>query len=259
MGWVIGQCEIIRRLSPGTAKCLLGHREEQGSSKLVALKKVDVAAERFVALQRHAWQLMDIGHPNLARIYDCESSSEGVFWVTEFLTGASLVELRGACKKAGKSVPLGIVFACVHDAALALGELHRRGLAHGDVSDANLLVTFAGSARVLNPGVLNCLEQLSPDPRADVFKLADLLYRCLTGQGASKVSRRPRASTTQSSPQSISCSCRPWVPSAVGASPTPPSLPKRSSRRPASTSGRPRSAPSSSAACSSAASSESRC
>jgi hypothetical protein len=177
-GWIIGECEVIRRLSPGGVKVLLGQRDET----LVVLKKLDEDAAAVQDLATHATRLMESAHPHLARVFGCEASDEGLFWVTEFQSGATLHEIRAACRKAGKSLPFGLVFASIHEAALALGELHDRGLAHGDVSAGNLLVTFSGSAVVLNPGVLDCMQQLPPDAPCDVHKLALLLYECLTGQ-----------------------------------------------------------------------------
>jgi hypothetical protein len=181
-GWLIGACEIIRRLSPGSMNSLLAQREDRGQNALVVLKKVEATAKELPELQHHAQAVQAIEHANLAHVFAPESAEEGVFWVTEFVSGASLSEVRAACKKAGKSLPLGLVFATVHEAAQALGELHARGLGHGELKDANVLATFAGSAKVLSPGVSDCLHRLPPDPRADVAALATLMYTCLTGQ-----------------------------------------------------------------------------
>lgn len=181
-GWLIGQCEIIRRLTPGQMKSLLAHRDDHGASNLVVMKKLDASPGALDDLRAHSNVISGIAHPHLARVFACEASDEGVFWVTEFEGGATLQEIRSACKKAGKSLSLGVVFASIYEAALALGELHSRGLAHGDVTDANLLVTFSGTAKLLNPGVIDCVQQLPPDPKVDCFKLGGMLYQCLTGQ-----------------------------------------------------------------------------
>lgn len=173
-GRVIGPNEVICQLSKRALVALRG-------DQFVVLKQLDVEPAGVRDLQLHAEALSQVNHPNLARVVACDETPDGTFWVSELVGGATLQELRAACKKAGKSLSLGLIFSAIHEAALALGELHGRRRAHGDVRDSNIIVSFAGTAKVLEPGVLDSIQRLPPDPQLDTFALARLLYELLTG------------------------------------------------------------------------------
>jgi hypothetical protein len=188
VGWPIGAQEVVCRLSP---RHLLGLRP---GGEFVVLERIEIEPAGMHDLQQHAELMAQLSHPNLARVHGCISADEGVFWLSEMVAGATLKEIRAACKKAGKSLPLGLVFATLHEVALALGELHQRKRSHGDLRDGNVMIGFSGCSKLVNPGVLDSVQRLPPDPITDVFRLSHLLYECLTGGSATGPAFAPPSS-----------------------------------------------------------------
>lgn len=205
-GWEIGRCEIIRRLTPGSARRLLAlrHSSDGTEAEAVDMRLLDVSEADAPTIEAHAWEARRLQHPNLAHVFDCERSDEGIFWVSERVSGATIAELVEACRGRGKGLPVGLALSAVYEAALALGEVHTRS-AHGLISDQAVAVGFDGVTRLLDVGLFQVLarkrswgevleitgpylspEQVLhgrlPDPKADVYSLGLLLYECILGQ-----------------------------------------------------------------------------
>ncbi len=213
-GWEVGPCEIIRRLSPGSVKVLLAKRHDaREGATLVVMRRIDVAEHLAPEIESHAEWAWKFKHPHLSRVFPSEASDEGIFWVSERASGATIAELSEACRKLGKGLPVGLVLGAIFETAQALGELHvPSGFSHGLISDQAIAVSFDGTARLQDVGMFKCLsrtntwaevletvgpylspEQLlqgrPPDTKCDVFSLGAVLWEGLTGQ------RLPRAAS----------------------------------------------------------------
>ena len=209
-GMEVGACTVLRRLSDGGARTLLAIRREPGvPATLVVLRKLELPEALAREVRTHAEWAERFEHEHLVRVFPCETTEEGVFWVTQLASGATLTELTAAMKKSGQALPIGLTLGAVIDVAKALGEMHSVGAGHGLVTDGAVAVGFDGRGRLHDTGLFRCLgqggswlelreamagyfapEQLLagrlPDPKSDVFSLGAVLYECLTGERVRK-------------------------------------------------------------------------
>jgi len=84
--------------------------------------------------------LRSIGHPGLAGPVATSEEVDERLLVSRLVMGPSIGTIRAA--RMGLSAPEALTLA--RDLALSLAELHRHGLAHGDVAPANVLLTQTG-------------------------------------------------------------------------------------------------------------------
>ena len=162
---------------------------------------------RFLAEARAASAL---NHPNIVTLYDISSHEGHDFLVMEHIPGQTLKALIR------EGMPVENVFRIGAQVASALGAAHEAGIVHRDVKPANIMVTPAGQAKVLDfgiarmvsadfaaanadsatttqltePGqVLGTTFYMSPeqaqglpaDGRSDIFSLGCVLYEAATG------------------------------------------------------------------------------
>jgi serine/threonine protein kinase/tetratricopeptide (TPR) repeat protein len=184
------------------------HRaKDQKTGAIVAVKVLSgmglLHPERF---EREARFLSELVHPGIVRYVASSVTSEGApYLVMEWLEGENLSRLLTEQKTLG----LAESVALVRRVAEALGTAHARGVVHRDVKPTNVflvggrtsdvkLLDFGiarrgGEASALTmvgtmlgtPGY-SAPEQVRGakriDPRADVFALACVLWKCLAGR-----------------------------------------------------------------------------
>jgi len=176
----------------------------------VAIKRVQpdaAVAQGRERLRREARAAARLSHPAIVRIYDLVERDDGEWIVMELVPGRTLRELLDEQGPLDPryAVKLGI------EIAGGLAEAHAAGVLHRDLKTANVMVTPAGRARILDfglakelprekgdrgelaltvPGtVIGTCYAMSPeqvmgkplDARSDLFSFGSLLYETLTG------------------------------------------------------------------------------
>ncbi|MBL8953976.1 MAG: hypothetical protein JNK82_24580 [Myxococcaceae bacterium] len=213
-GTRVGSCEVVGSLLPGKPSALLAFKLDlTGNSETVLLHKLDDKSQPPPAAVADAEEAVGLKDSHLEKTFGIESSELGSFWVTEYVAGATLDEIRATGKERGMPMPMGFGLGAVADAALGLQQLHAkqnvkdplRPRAHGLLRPQHIVATFGGSAKLLNPRYLKLPHSstsadgewmagnagyLSPEsirgepvtPRSDVFSLAVLAHELLTNK-----------------------------------------------------------------------------
>ena len=198
MTWRAGGYVAEQRIGAGVSADVWRGRSLRGGAQ-VALKRIAVrsAQDRRIAT-REAALLARLTHPNLVRLHDLVPTAHHVVLVLDLAGGPSLATVLA---RRGRLSP-GEAVSVIAPIGAALAYLHAGGVAHGDVSAANVLFTDRGMplladlgmARVVGsaghpgigatPGYLDpAVAGGGPPTRAsDVFALAAVAVHALTGQ-----------------------------------------------------------------------------
>ena len=181
----------------GMGRVYRATRADGAFDKTVAIKLIRVpgiaAIERFRAERRI---LAGLEHENIARLYDAGAAADGAqYFVMEYVEGLSLdIYCRGRDRRS--------ILQLFRIVAGAVAYAHRGGVIHRDLKPGNVLVTPAGTPKLLdfgiatlkaNPGTASAAgitpafaspEQLTGDPateRSDVYSLG-LMLRVVLGR-----------------------------------------------------------------------------
>ena len=211
-----GRFQLVELIGEGgmsrVYKALDLRRVEAGSQDpYIAVKILTLPFHEYfgsiAALQSEAQKLQSLAHPNILRVFDCDRDGETVFMTMEYLEGTRL--LAGQISQeppsgSGKEAARAIVWAI----GSALDYAHRNNIVHGDLKPGNVIVTARGEIKVIDFGLARwiahpgagregppqsefaatrryaspqVMARQAPEPSDDVYALACIAYRLLTG------------------------------------------------------------------------------
>lgn len=184
--------------------------EAQDKNPWVAIKLLDNiemdGQDALIFLQRETSKARSLSHPNIITVYDVDRDANVVFMTMECLDGISLEEWIKQNAPASLEQCLPIWEAV----ASALEYAHQKGLVHCDFKPGNVVISKTGEIKVIDFGIarakadafsgktmldLNAMgamtrayascemiEGQAPEPTDDIYALAIVMYKMLTGQ-----------------------------------------------------------------------------
>jgi eukaryotic-like serine/threonine-protein kinase len=198
----IGRYEILEIIGTG-AHGRVARAHDPMIGRLVAIKLFPKELASGEARQRFLQEARVVGqlsHPAIITLHDMgiDEATQTPYLVMEFLEGQPLDRIleKG-------SVPYPRACAWAGEVACALGAAHRKGVIHGDVKPANMLITDEGRVKLMDFGMARlashdskatplvgtpaywCPEQIvgkPQDARSDLFSLGVVLYEMVTGK-----------------------------------------------------------------------------
>ena len=197
----VGRYEILEIIGSG-AHGRVARAHDPLIGRLVAIKLFPKELAHGEARQRFIQEARVVGqlsHPGIITLHDMGIDEAGhtPYLVMEYLDGQPLDRILDK-----HSVPFQKACAWAGQVASALGVAHRKGVIHGDVKPANILITQESRVKLTDFGMARlashqgsdspllgtpaywCPEQIHgrpQDARSDLFSLGVVLYEMLTG------------------------------------------------------------------------------
>ena len=198
----IGRYEILEIIGTG-AHGRVARAHDPMIGRLVAIKLLPREFANGEGRQRFLQEARVVGqlsHPAIITLHDMgiDEATQTPYLVMEYLEGQPLDRIleKG-------SVPYPRACAWAGEVACGLGAAHRKGVIHGDVKPANILITDERRVKLMDFGMARlashdskatplagtpaywCPEQIvgkPQDARSDLFSLGVVLYEMVTGK-----------------------------------------------------------------------------
>jgi serine/threonine-protein kinase len=183
--------EVVRPVGAGEATRVLEGWDRLAGCRVALKVPIGRLASDQAFLQRlhrEVAALAGFAHPNVAVVHAVERDGHTGFVVTELVDGPSLREMLAA---RGPLPPAGAARIAVQVCA-ALQAAHQRGLTHGGLTTANVLLAIDGRVKVTDFRLAQAVRAAAVnDPAADLQALGGCLAAMLTGREAG-VGQPPR-------------------------------------------------------------------
>jgi eukaryotic-like serine/threonine-protein kinase len=203
IGRVVGNYRVVEKIGEGgmgavyRAVDLMLEREVALKAIRPELAREPQIVERFRAEAR---TLARISHPAIANVYAFFYQEDELFLALEYVRGQTLSRVLEA-----GAIPWQRAVQLLATAMEGIEQAHRTGIVHRDLKPDNLMLTEAGTLKVMDFGIarvmgsghltrtgllVGTLRYMSPeqirgeevDGRTDVYALGAVLYEMLTGR-----------------------------------------------------------------------------
>jgi serine/threonine-protein kinase len=124
------------------------------------------------SFHREAIAMASVRHINVVQIYTSGQHDGLLFFVMEYVPGRSVAALIRELFGCGKSLPLETLLGIIDQVSLGLTAMHKRGIFHGDVKPANMLIDESNHVAIADFGLVGSskkvtddVESVEPNPR----------------------------------------------------------------------------------------------
>ncbi|MEW5739925.1 MAG: serine/threonine-protein kinase [Myxococcota bacterium] len=171
----VGRYEILTPLSVGgMAELFLAYFTGPGGfRKFVALKRIlrqFREQEDFVAMFLDEARISAaLSHANIGQVFELGEADKDFFIAMEFIEGQDLSRINRAARKKGGVLPVGFSAGVMRDACHALHYAHAfkspsgrpLPVIHRDLSLRNIMVSYAGTTKLIDFGIAKAKGSLS--------------------------------------------------------------------------------------------------
>jgi tRNA A-37 threonylcarbamoyl transferase component Bud32/CheY-like chemotaxis protein len=212
-GYFFGRAKILYQIGAGSFSRVY-RAMHADSGRILAVKvlrsRFSSDAEKCMSFQREGEMGRLLRHPNIVAIEDVGREHNSSYITMEFVEGQTLRELVRVRGAIDHSRALGIILQLVEGLEYA----HRLGVTHRDIKASNVLISFAGQAKLVDFGLaggdttaskalrrtgqprtvdyatLESIGKVKDDSvRSDIYFLGTIAYLALCGVSALKESR----------------------------------------------------------------------
>jgi tRNA A-37 threonylcarbamoyl transferase component Bud32 len=181
-GLLANRYEVVRPIGTGDTTRVLEAWDRLAGRRIavkVPIGRLASDAAFLERLQREVAALAGFSHPNVAAVHAVQRDGHTGFVVTELVDGSSLREMLAA---RGPLPPAGAARIAVQVCATLLAA-HQRGLTHGGLTTANILLAIDGRVKLTDFRLAQAARPTAAnDPAADLRALGRCLGAMLTGR-----------------------------------------------------------------------------